>query len=209
MKIVIDSASEPIKWDKSAQGTLSRASQDAMIREIAVGIKKILDREGGIEVILTHRGGESPTMEQRIERVNTSGADALVALRLNASPYENLEGVEIFIASESVDSASQGAKKAGGALPLPFAYIPFQRESLALAHVILEEMERSGSFRVGPITPAPVYLLKRAAMASVLISCGYISNSKDASQLSRERYRDSLARVIAEAILKYKDSRRK
>ena len=206
MKIVIDPASEPLKWDKASPGTSLRPSQDVLTHEIAAGIKKILDQEAGIGVMLTHGKGEALTLEEKIERVNTSGADALVALRLNASQYENLEGVEIFLASESVDPGSQGAKKAGGIFPLAFAYIPYQRDSLVLANAVLEEMDRSGSIRVGPITPAPVYLLKRAAMPSVLISCGYISSPRDASQLSRERYRDTLARAIAGAIMKYKDT---
>ncbi len=207
-RVIIDPASKPLRWDGVRRAPVNLPPQDTLTLDIALRIKAILEREGSIEVVLTSRGNESPSLEKKIERINTSGASALVVLRLEASESDHLGGINIMVASAALDPVAQDYEHTGRSRPLPaaLAYLPYQRQSLVLANTAFIELGKAVSSRLGPITPAPLYILRRAAMPSVLISCGYITNPTDASHLARERYRESIARAIAAALLNYKRS---
>lgn|GEM_PF-5375027 len=204
-RVIIDPASAPLKWQKKSQDSLSLPSADALTLDIALELRRILRRQEGIEVLLTSQENQRLSLDEKIERINTSGADALVCLRLNASPNENLKGVEIFIASESLDPAASEAVHLdkGSVLPLAFAYLPFSRESMVLAQDLASEGERILQSRISAITPAPLYLCRRIAMPSVMIGCGYISNAEDANQLSKDRYIEKLGNALAQGLIQY------
>jgi N-acetylmuramoyl-L-alanine amidase len=205
-RIMIDPAAESLKWEKPPQSTMPLPEQEGVTREIALGIKRILEQEKSVEVFISAQKDDSLSLEQRIERINTSGADLLVSLRLDASRFENLEGVDIYVCSEALDPEAANKKPGDkkGVLPLTLAYLPYQRESLALADSMLLELSNSLSCRVGPITPAPLYLQKRTAKPSVLISCGYVSNPREAALLAKDTYLETLSRALADGILRYK-----
>lgn len=207
MRVVLDPATESLKWEDLANQSHVAPSQESVTLEIALTIKRILEREGSVEVILTSHGNESPSMREKIERINTSGGDVLVCLRLNASEFETVGGVDILVTSGVLDPESENLKQpAGGeALPVSRAYLPYQRQSLVLGTEMAAQLEKAVSVRVGPITPAPLYLLKRSAMPSVMVTCGYVTNARDAVLLSKDRTIESLSRAIAGALLKYKD----
>jgi len=201
LRVMIDPAPEPIRGNSDVE-SYSLPSQDALTLKIALGVKRILEREGSVEIMLTSHGGEALPLPERIERINTSGAEVLVALRLAASGFEGCDGVEVFIASSSLDPTAGKKVK----IPSPSkAYLSHERKSLILAKFMQMELEKGVTTPVGPITPSPFYLLKRVAMPSVLVSCGYTTNRSDAAYLSRERNLESISRAIAAALLKYKE----
>lgn len=204
LRVAIDPATEPLKWDRVAGG--ASISQEEWTFNLAQKIKSILEREGNIEVILSADRGEKITPDEKIRRINRSGADALIALRLDASEFESQGGIEIIVASASLDlSAAERTRiETRPNSPTAAAYISYQEESLALGATLLEELEHAVAGRVEPVTPAPAYLLRRIAMPSVILSCGYVSNPTDAGQLRRTGYQDTIARAIASAILKFR-----
>jgi N-acetylmuramoyl-L-alanine amidase len=204
LRVAIDPATEPLKWDRVAGG--ASISQEEWTFNLAQKIKSLLEREGNIEVILTADRGEKITPDEKIRRINRSGADALIALRLDASEFESQGGIEIIVASASLDlSASERTRIETRPNPPTAAdYIPYQEGSLALGTTLLEELGHAVAGRVEPVTPAPAYLLRRIAMPSVILSCGYVSNPTDAGQLRRAGYQETLARAITSAISKFR-----
>ena len=204
LRVAIDPATEPLKWDRVAGG--ASISQEEWTFNLAQKIKSLLEREGNIEVILTADRDEKITTDEKIRRINRSGADALIALRLDASEFESQGGIEIIVASASLDlsAADRTRIETRTNPPTAAAYIPYQEGSLALGTTLLEELEHAVAGRVGPVTPAPAYLLRRIAMPSVILSCGYVSNPTDAGQLRRAGYQETLARAITSAISKFR-----
>ena len=202
LRVAIDPATEPLKWEKSTGG--ASISQEEWTFNLAQKMKSLLEHEGNIEVILTVDRDEKITPDEKIRRINHSGATFLIALCLDASEFESLGGIEIIVASASLDlSASDRTRIEARSNPQTAAYIPYQEGSFSLGTVLLEELEHDVAGRIGPVTPAPAYLLRRIAMPSVILSCGYVSNLTDAGQLRETRYQDTLARGIASAILKF------
>ncbi|MBN1901485.1 N-acetylmuramoyl-L-alanine amidase, partial [Candidatus Sumerlaeota bacterium] len=206
-RIMIDPASEPLKWEAPRESKAPLPKQEVVTLEIALGIKKILEQEKGVEVMISNRKGETLSPDEKIARINTSGADVLVSLRLNASRFERLEGVDVYVCSDAIDpeAADRKMRDVKSVLPLTLAYLPHQQGSLTLADSLYLELSSALSCRVGPITPAPLYLLKRTAKPAVLVSCGYVSNPRETSLLTKDAYLETLARAIANGILRYKN----
>lgn len=207
MRLIIDTAVKPVHGIDRLKLPEMAPRQETITRDVALKLKNILEREGSVEVVLTSRSGESPTMDEKIHLINTSLGDALLILRLEASEFSDLSGMEIMVMSSSIDPSSVEYSKRSqdAALPVQLAYLPFEAESARLAGLIHEELNSSVSTKVGNITPAPLYLLKRSAMPSVYVSLGYLSNRENVAALNRDRYRESIARALAASILKFKD----
>ncbi|MDD6207813.1 MAG: N-acetylmuramoyl-L-alanine amidase [Clostridiales bacterium] len=47
------------------------------------------------------------------------------------------------------------------------------------------------------------YLLKKSAYTTVIVECGFLSNSEEAQKLSSREYQDQVAKAIAVGIIKY------
>ena len=54
------------------------------------------------------------------------------------------------------------------------------------------------------VKSAPFYVLKKAAMPSILVEVGFISNRKEELLLDSAKFRDKVAQALADSILTYK-----
>ncbi|HPB31714.1 MAG TPA: N-acetylmuramoyl-L-alanine amidase, partial [Candidatus Sumerlaeota bacterium] len=205
----LDPAPLPLIAPSSHEPEVPALSAMDVTRDIARRVKRILEQDAALDVVLTFDSGEAQDMNERIARINTSGGDILVAIRLDASEFVSLSGTEIFVASSSLDAgAADDADSAVGSRTRPEnAWRPHEAAGLALAQSIRAEFNRTFSEADTAVTPAPLFLLRRAAMPSVLITCGYVTNAEDAALLSREGGRETLSDALAGGILKYSQAR--
>jgi N-acetylmuramoyl-L-alanine amidase len=174
--------------------------------KVARRVEELLEASGNLTVSLTQDDASRLSPEERVRKINTSGADLLVAVRVDASEFTNLRGIQIYCAHEAADW--QGRQYKGDAttdyaLPPELAYLRYQYHSLVLAGFVKRELKRSVPEQIWQVNLAPLYVLKRANMPSVLIVLGYASNKEDMSLLEDASYRESVSRAIAGAILSY------
>lgn len=206
MRVIIDPASEPFKSQRTGGDKIKPIAREEWTLSFARRLKSVLEQDGGFEAVLTTAGGEKLTPEEKIRRINASGAAALVALRLEESEFESLGGIEVVAASSSLDmTADKSRAERGLSAGAAAVYIARQNESQNLAATLVEELERASGGRVGPVMPSPAYLLKRVTMPAVIISCGYVSNRADAANLVRDSHQENLARAIAGALMKFRN----
>jgi N-acetylmuramoyl-L-alanine amidase len=83
------------------------------------------------------------------------------------------------------------------------------KESLALARGVQQnslDTLRKGKFTINDHgnREAPFYVLMGAKMPSALVEIGYITNPVEAGRLKNDNYLRTLARGIADGVLKYK-----
>ena len=55
---------------------------------------------------------------------------------------------------------------------------------------------------------ARYYVIRNARNPAVLVECGFVSNYRERARMKKAKYRDGLARGIAEGIAKYQADRR-
>ena len=196
-KVVID----PDDGPDPAAGSLGAEASELSLelaRKVAARLKM-----RGIETELTRNGPQRVALGRKLEIVTNSGAQALVSLRVGISGFSDASGARVFYTNDSVDfrMGRPAARDASGTAAPETNYLPFQQRSEALALALLDAVKR-GALRedTADASPAPLWLARRAPMASALVMLGYVTNSLDALILRDPQRQDGLADALAESI---------
>lgn len=163
--------------------------------EISLLLRERLEQEG-ITVILT-REEDSDTdgltgfhkrqdLEARARLGNESGADAFVSIHINASTARKDQGFQVWYGSGNPDG-----------------------EPLA-AEITEKVSEKNICSRIRAVKQVPetLYIFRTVTIPSVLVECGFISNSADLYKLKQESFREDLCNAITEGILNYFSGKR-
>ena len=114
---------------------------------------------------------------------NTSGADIFVSIHQNINRSSRASGAQVY-------------------------YFGSSPRSQLLAESIQVEIKNAGlpSHRMGTLPNTDYYVLRQTTMPSVLVECGFLSNSGDRSRLQNDEFQDKMAWAIYMGILKYFES---
>jgi N-acetylmuramoyl-L-alanine amidase len=211
--------------DPGAIGPKKLFEKDVVL-DIALRLQKILSRDPNLDVYLTRDTDVFIPLEQRTAIANSKNADLFVSIHANASLQRDAKGFETYFlnwtndkeamkvaARENQISLKKMQKMQEGRDVLNVMLSDLKRdnkrdESMALAHSIQDTLadtlqkNYSHSVDLG-VKWAPFYVLFGAQMPSVLVEVSFISNPLEEKLLSRDNYRDVLAKSIASGITKY------
>lgn len=158
--------------------------------EIALRIEKLL-KQSDLKVILTRRRDEglydedatnkkAQDMKRRIEQFEKCGADLVVSIHQNSFHDESVRGPQCFYYT-----ASEEGKKA--------AQIVQDTLNEGLQIEKIRQSKANDSY----------YILKKSAIPTIIVECGFLSNQEDAMRLSDSTYQDFIAFQIYMGIQKY------
>jgi N-acetylmuramoyl-L-alanine amidase len=197
-KVVLDPG------DANDAGSVSGREAFAISLEIARKVKARLELKG-ITAELTRYDSQRVSPARMLETVTNSGAQVLLSIRAGVSPSPEMAGYRILHVNESVDhnALRAPAKEINDALPLDQNYKPFQERSRILGSAMLAGLKAVTERDAVGMVPAPLFLAKRAPMASVLVVAGYITNPGDRARLVDQAKQDELADALTEALVQY------
>lgn len=144
-------------------------------------IKVVLTREG--DEGLYDAGAENKKvqdMKRRIEIMEEARPVAVVSIHQNSYPEEYVNGAQVFYHKDS-------------------------KEGEKLAALLQEQMRE----KLNPENKRQIkandsyYLLKKTQIPTVIVECGFLSNSREAALLSEEEYQIKVAWAIHMGILQY------
>lgn len=207
--------------DPGALGVRGLAEKDIVLG-VAQKLAKKLQKELGVQVILTRNGDSFIALEDRTAIANAQDADLFVSLHANASPNPEAKGIETFYLDNTNDEASiRLAARENGTSRKGVSDIQFilsdliqsskMEDSIALANhlqssVVSHIAERYGEIKDLGVKKAPFYVLVLAKMPSALVEISFITNRKEASQLSKASYQEALVEALYQGIKKYRDA---
>ena len=159
--------------------------------EVATKLKSFLTLSGA-NVIMTRSedvllgDGETIRMQKisdlkkRLEILNSTDNCLFVSIHMNKFSSSSAHGLQVFYASAS-------------------------EEARTLAEVIQEHSKSIDKTNTRQIKPddKTIYILENTTKAAVLVECGFLSNSTDASMLATDEYKDKLAFVIYCGIIEF------
>ena len=150
-------------------------------KDLALDMVKRIRSElsGSVRTVLTRSTDTFVALDDRVRIADRTNDAVLVSIHLNSGP-SRLAGPEVFY--WRVDSYTLG-----------------KRIHAALARATPEKHGNRGLAR------RRLRLTRNPQLASVLVECGYISNSREAKLIERPDYRARLAKAIAGAILDQRD----
>ncbi|HEK85538.1 MAG: N-acetylmuramoyl-L-alanine amidase [Candidatus Saccharicenans sp.] len=187
--------------------------------DLARRLKKILEAQGGFEVILTRDGDFTLPLEKRTALANQKGADLFISIHLNASPRKNRTGVETFYLNFSPDpavnelaalenaSSNKNIREIKQIVEKIIKNSKYE-ESKDLAEKIHHSLLHQLRQNFGPrddlgVKGGPFWVLIGSEMPAVLVEASHLSNPKEEEALKTDLYRESIATGLFRGIIEY------
>lgn len=204
-------------------GAKGRSVDEAeLVLDIALRVEKLLQNTPGIEVILTRRGDEFVSLQERTTIANREGADLFLSIHANASSVAAAHGVETyFLNFASNMSAAAVAARENAASGEAMGALPGYLKAIALNNKLDESREFATDVQQAlvdrlrksnrtlkdlGVKQAPFVVLIGAAMPSVLTEISFVTNGDEAKLLRTEAYRDRIAEALVNGVRKYQMS---
>jgi N-acetylmuramoyl-L-alanine amidase len=214
--------------DSGAVGPDGLYEKDVVL-DIALKLKEILSADPNYELFLTRDSDVFIPLAERNSIANSKHADLFVSIHANASPNRDARGVETYFLNWTNDEETMKVAARENQISLKqmkqmkqqtdvldvmlgdLARDNKRDESMALANYIQKKLV-SGIDRDNPhvvnlgVKWALFYVLFGARMPSVLVEVSFISNPLEERLLSKQQYRENIARSIAAGIETYMES---
>lgn len=171
----------------SDPGAVSQVLDGKTIQEktltlsIVLKVRDILVNKG-YSVILTRATDKYPSLDDRAELANRSGAAIFVSIHMNSSPSESANGTETYYSTLNNGTA-------------------FNTTSKALATNIQTRLQKALNSTNRGVKTANHAVTRKSLMPAALIEVGFISSPEEAGLLTTSSYQDKAASAIAEGII--------
>jgi N-acetylmuramoyl-L-alanine amidase len=197
-------------------------SESELTLDVAVRLSRLLEKQPGVDVVLTRDSNVYIPLEERTAIANREGADLFLSIHANASRNPKARGVETYFlnfasnpAAEAV-AARENASSARAMHSLPdivraIALNNKIDESRDFAETVQRSMVRRLSARNSQlrdlgVKQAPFVVLIGAAMPSVLAEISFVTNKQEGQLLKSAAYRQHIAEALLDAVLRYQQS---
>jgi len=205
--------------DLGAVGAGSTKEKDITLK-VSNKLKKILEMELGIRVIMTRESDVEMALDSRVAKANNQNAQLFLSIHVNSSYRKSARGPETFFVSlKATDkNAMQLAMKENNAFTgmgeetedddlkmilWSMAQTEHIKESSRLADYIQAELNVLMNTRNRGVKQAPFRVLMRASMPAVLIEIAFVSNKYEENRLRDDGFLDKVAESIYNGVSKY------
>lgn len=187
--------------DKGAQAPF------ALEKDLALDVAKRLGeqlRRRGYRVVFTRERDVFVPLEERARMANRHRNALFVSIHFNGASNRNANGFEVFsLTPRGAPSQSESQVR-----PAHLQEVPghaSEDASFVLANIIHHSLVGQGGLADRGVKRARFAVLRHAKMPSVLVECGFLSNTQDARQAASTAWRTRLASAIADGIDNYRN----
>jgi N-acetylmuramoyl-L-alanine amidase len=194
-----------------------------VVLSVALNLKKRLQKKG-YTVYMTRDNDSFVKLPKRTEFANKKRADIFISIHANAAPNKSVQnifkGIEIYYLSPAkTNRAKEAAEKENAVMfkgkdfYTKNAYLSLISETkiveshklgLDVSYKMLSNVRTSfGHVENGGVKPANFWVLVGAQMPAILVETGYITHPEEGENLMNSRYKNLLAKGIAEGIDRY------
>ncbi|GBD04900.1 N-acetylmuramoyl-L-alanine amidase AmiA [bacterium HR20] len=203
------------------RGTLEKTVTLAVATRLERHLRALLP---GVRVVLTRRDDRFVELHRRTEIANRAGGDVFISLHCNAAQTKPhpARGVEVYVLSPSrSDEAARVAARENASIELerdrnryPLGQIEHQilasaaqHGMLDLSHLLAATLDSTLQHQMHSpsrgVQSAGFLVLVGAAMPSVLVEMGFLSNAEEERLLASAAYQERLAHSIATAVVRF------
>jgi N-acetylmuramoyl-L-alanine amidase len=217
-RVVIDAGHGGHDPGASAHG-LSEAD---LTLDVAMRLKKLLQKQPGVEVVMTRESDVYIPLEERTAIANREAADLFLSIHANASRNTSARGVETYFLNFATNPEAEAvAARENSASGRTMHSLPSIVRAIALNNKIDESrdfaatVQKSMVSRLGAtnrqlrdlgVKQAPFVVLIGAVMPSVLAEISFVTNKQEGQLLKTSAYRQSIADALFDAIVRYQRS---
>ncbi len=204
-------------------GVLGKGLNEAtLVLDVALRLEKLLQKQPGLEVVLTRRSDVYIPLEERTELANRENADMFLSIHANASRNAAAKGIETyFLSFASSPEAEAVAARENSASAREMHQLPDIIKAIALNNKLDESRDLANMVQESLVTSlrrtnkevrsrgvkeAPFVVLIGAAMPSVLAEISFVSNKQELSLLKTNAYKQKIAESLFNAVMRYRKS---
>ncbi len=205
-------------------GTCEKTVALSVVKKLRNEIKKHFPET---KVVLTRDDDTFIELWERGEIANKAGGKLLISIHCNSMPTKPnpANGFETYVLSPArTDDAVAVANQENSVIKLEqksdkykgmnddqlilatLAQTSFVKFSQKFATLVQSEMDKTTTMHSRGVNQAAFIVLIGAAMPSVLVEIGFLSNPTDLKQLTTEKGQTTIAKGIANAVKRYSDS---
>lgn len=203
--------------DHGSTGPGGLAEKD-LVLDVAKRLGALIEENMGSEVIYTRSNDRFIALEERTALANARKADIFLSIHANSSPIKSVSGVETYYLSFTTSRAAMDLAARENALSersisdlkdllQKIAQRDKADESREFAAKVQASLTRltggSKANRDRGVKKAPFVVLIGASMPSVLAEIGFVSNSREETQLKKGEYRQKLAEALFKGLEDY------
>jgi N-acetylmuramoyl-L-alanine amidase len=190
--------------------------------DVALRVQKLLEKQPGIEVVMTRDTDVFIPLEERTAIANREGADLFLSIHANASRNAQARGIETYFLNFAMNPEAEAVAarenatsgRAMHSLPDIVRAIALNNkinESRELAETVQRSMAkklaaRNRTLRDLGVKQAPFVVLIGAVMPSVLAEISFVTNKQDGTLLKTPAYRQQIAQALFDGIVNYQQS---
>ncbi|OEU48648.1 MAG: hypothetical protein BA866_01605 [Desulfobulbaceae bacterium S5133MH15] len=193
-----------------------------IVLNIAKKLAPILQKDLGCKVILTRTDDTFITLEERTAIANAQGADLFISLHINAHPVPKVRGLETYYLNFSTNAeAMRVAARENATSTHQMSELQdilsdiMQNSKINESSRLANQVHQSILTRAKPVNQnyakiknlgvkqAPFYVLIGAQMPAILLEIAFLSNEKDASNLTNPHFIEMLTQQISNGIKSY------
>jgi len=192
------------------------------VLDVALRLEKLLQKEPGLEVVMTRRSDVYIPLEERTALANRESADMFLSIHANASRNDAAKGIETyFLSFASSPEAEVVAARENSASAREMHQLPDMIKAIALNNKLDESRDLANMVQESLVTSlrrtnkevrsrgvkkAPFVVLIGAAMPSVLAEISFVSNKQELSLLKTSAYKQRIAESLFTAVMRYRKS---
>lgn len=205
--------------DYGAPGYLRGVHEKYVVLNIARKLEEKIRQELGCEVIMTRKGDQYLTLEERTAIANTENADLFISIHTNSARDRRAYGIETYFLNLATDdesirvAATENATSTKNISDLQtilndlMQNAKVNESSRLAAHVqeaIYSHMKtKYNGIKNKGVKQAPFYVLLGAQMPSILIETSFISHPQECKRLVNTKYQEQIAEAIMKGIRNY------
>ena len=168
--------------------------------EIAGRVAAQLEKDGRFRIEMTRRDDSFVELEDRAKLANELGVAVFVSIHLNTGPAASASGVETWFAWPKPVGVMLAEKGKLG-LPSDLRLVDDRGELLA-QRVQAAICEATGARDRGVKNKGHL-VTKMVGPPSILVECGFLTNTEEAQRLVQPGYQERLARGVATGIFSF------
>jgi N-acetylmuramoyl-L-alanine amidase len=193
-----------------------------VVLDVALRLGKLVQERLNAEVVFTRADDTFIPLHERTAIANEHKADLFLSIHANSSPAPEVAGTETFFlnftnAPDALNVAARenaGSEKSVGELRDLIQTITMN-DKIEESHTFAQEIQTSIQTQAARSNPAahnrgvkraPFVVLIGASMPSVLAEIGFLSNSRDESNLNKPEYRQKVAEALFKGLAQYAGS---
>jgi N-acetylmuramoyl-L-alanine amidase len=193
-----------------------------VVLDVAIRLSQLVQSRMGAEVVLTRSDDTFIPLQDRTAIANARKADLFLSIHANSSPAPSVAGTETFFLNftsspGALDVAARenaGADKGVGDLKDLIQSITMN-DKIAESETFAQDIQTALFTQAAKsnvvaknrgVKRAPFVVLIGAGMPSVLAEIGFLSNSRDESNLNKPEYRQKIAEALYKGLSQYAQS---